>query len=239
MYRVELDHWWYRGMGGITQTILHRYIRSRGDLQVLDAGCGTGGAMTTCLAGLGRVTGIDSASSALGFCRRRGISSLACASVDRLPFPADSFDLVTSFDVLYERSAPDDLDAVREFARLLAPGGFLLLQLPAYDWLRGHHDTVVHTARRYTAGRVSELLQAGGLAVRVLSYANTLLFPLALAKRLVEQFGPARPPRSDLSLRLGPLNGIFAAILGREASFVVRSSLPYGLSVIALAQKTR
>ena len=237
MYRVELAHWWYRGMGVITRTILQQCTRPGDDLRILDAGCGTGGAMTTCLSGFGRLTGVDFADNALRFCKMRGLSSIACASVDRLPFPAGFFDVVTSLDVLYERSVKDDRDAVKELARLLAPGGLLLLRLPAYDWLRGQHDEVVHTARRYTTGSVAELLQAGGLIVRLLSYANTFLFPLALVKRLTERFGPARPARSDLSLQMGLLNGILAAILGWEAPLVARSALPFGLSVVALGQK--
>ena len=237
MFRVELTHWWYRGMTTITRTILQRRVLTGGALKVLDAGCGTGGAMTTNLAGLGSVTGVDISASALNFCQSRGLAALTQASVDRLPFAGASFNLVTSFDVIYERSVKNDLNAVKEFARLLVPGGFLLLRLPAYDWLRGHHDKVVHTARRYTTGRVAELLREAGLSVRVLSYANTFLFPLALVKRLSDRLRPARPEQSDLTLPLGPFNTIFTAILSWEAPLVARSSLPYGLSVFALAQK--
>lgn len=193
--------------------------------------------MATSLSGLGCVSGADISANALGFCKARGLSTLTNASVDRLPFATASFDLVTSFDVIYERSVPNDLDAVKEFSRLLTPGGFLLLRVPAYDWLRGHHDKVVHTARRYTVGRVAELLQETGLVIRVLSYANTFLFPLALIKRLSEKFRPSHPVRSDLTLSPGAFNTIFTAILSWEAPLVARSCLPYGLSVIALAEK--
>lgn len=193
--------------------------------------------MTTSLAGLGSVTGVDISAKALSLSQSRGLSALTNASVDRLPFATASFDLVTSFDVIYERSVPNDLDAVKEFSRLLTPGGFLLLRVPAYDWLRGRHDKVVHTARRYTTGRVAELLQEADLVIRVLSYANTFLFPLALIKRLSEKFRPSHPDRSDLTLSPGAFNGIFTAILSWEAPLVARSSLPFGLSVIALAEK--
>jgi SAM-dependent methyltransferase len=193
--------------------------------------------MTTSLLGLGSVTGVDISAKALNLGQSRGLSALAQASVDRLPFAGASFGLVTSFDVIYERSVKNDLNAVKEFSRLLAPGGFLLLRLPAFDWLRGHHDKVVHTARRYTTGRVAELLREAGLSVRVLSYANTFLFPLALVKRLSDRLRPSHPERSDLTLPLGPFNTIFTAILSWEAPLVARSGLPYGLSVIALAEK--
>jgi SAM-dependent methyltransferase len=237
MYRVEHRHWWYLGMESVTRAVLNRWYVPESKLRILDAGCGTGAAMTTYLAGYGSVTGFDISSIALDFCRRQRIERLARASVDGLPFKPQSFDLVTSFDVLYERGVPDDTVSLREFARVLVRGGRLLLRLPAYDWLRGQHDQVTHTARRYTRGRVASLLRGSGFVVELLSYANTLLFPLVLTKRLAERVWPPRPDRSDLALDAGPFNAILRAALTVEAPLVARLGLPFGLSVIAVGRK--
>jgi SAM-dependent methyltransferase len=238
MYRVEDRHWWYGGMAAITRALLERWYRPGQGLGILDAGCGTGAAMTSYLAAYGRVIGFDLSGIALDFCRRRQAAHLARASVMALPFASGSFDLVTSFEVLYERGVSDDSAAVRELIRVLVPGGRLLLRLPAYDWLRGRHDQAVHTARRYTARKVSALLHGNGLTVEHVTYANMLLFPLAVIKRLTERIlPPGHEPASDLTLNLGPLNGFFRAVLAAEAPWIKRTSLPFGLSVVAVGRK--
>ncbi len=237
MYQVENRHWWYQGMEAITRAVLDRWFPSTSALRILDAGCGTGAAMTTYLADYGAVTGIDLYPRALEFCRKRDAHRLACASVLDLPFASASFGLVTSFDVLYEQAVPSDMAAVREFARVLIPGGRILLRLPAYDWLRGQHDKMVHTNRRYTTGLVKKLLESSGLVVEHLSYANSFLFPLAVLKRLGEKIFPSKDVSSDLALDVGIFNNVLKFILSCEAPLVANISLPYGLSVIAVGRK--
>lgn len=103
MYRLENRHWWYVGMQRITTTLIAGLYPNRTNLQILDAGCGTGAAIQY-LSQFGTITGCDLSAVALGFCQQRGLSRLSRATVTRLPFPAKSFDLVTSFDVLYHRA---------------------------------------------------------------------------------------------------------------------------------------
>lgn len=237
MHQVEDRHWWYRGMESVTRSLLEKRIRPQRHINILDAGCGTGAAMTTYLAEYGDVTGVDFHPRALDFCRARNARHLARASVLDLPFAPASFDLVTSFDVLYERGVSSELTALREFARVLTDAGRVLLRLPAYDWLRGEHDRRVHTSRRYTKGSVRSLLEGSGFIVEHLSYANMFLFPLAVLKRFGERIIPARENTSDLSLEVGILNPIFKFILASEAPLVSRIGLPFGLSVVAIGRK--
>jgi SAM-dependent methyltransferase len=237
MYLVEDRHWWYHGMESITRSLIERWVHPRARLKILDAGCGTGAAMTTYLAEYGDVTGVDLYPQALDFCRRRNARHLARASVLDLPFAPASFDLVTSFDVLYERGVSSEMIALREFARVLTDAGRVLLRLPAYDWLRGEHDRRVHTSRRYTKGSVKSLLEGSGFIVEHLSYANMFLFPFAVLKRLGERLFPPREERSDLSLEVGILNPVFKFILASEAPLASRIGLPYGLSVVAIGRK--
>lgn len=236
MYQVENRHWWYRGMETITRAMLERWIHSPTQ-RILDAGCGTGAAMTTYLAEYGQVTGVDLFPQALEFCRKRNAPRLSRASVLNLPFAPASFELVTSFDVLYERAVASDVTALSEFLRVLTPNGRLLLRLPAYDWLRGQHDKSVHTNRRYTKKLVQKLLEQSGFTVEHLSYVNTFLFPVAVIKRLSERIFPPTYSQSDLSLNPGVLNNILKFVLASEAPFVSKISLPYGLSVIAVGKK--
>lgn len=237
IYKVEGFHWWYRGMTAITKILIRQQVKPNGQVRILDAGCGTGGAMASFLGDFGDVTGIDVSPRALFYCRKRSLQALSQASVTAIPFPAGSFDLVTSFDVLYERSVDNDGHALGEFFRVLSPGGCLLLRLPAYDWLRGQHDQVVHTRQRYTMTQVKHLLSVNGFKVRMASYANMLLFLPAMVKRLGEQFLPPGIAHSDLEMPVGRLNNFLCSILSSEARFISFPGLPFGLSVFALGQK--
>ena len=236
MYQVEDRHWWYQGMEAITRTMLNRWVHLPNP-RILDAGCGTGAAMTTYLAEYGKVTGVDLYPQALEFCRKRNAPRLARASVLNLPLAPASFDLVTSFDVLYERAVSSESAALKEFFRVLTPTGRILLRLPAYDWLRGQHDKSVHTNRRYTKKLVHDLLEQSGFRVEHLSYVNTFLFPVAVIKRLSERIFPPKENQSDLALNPGVLNNLFRYILTSEAPLAANIGLPYGLSVIAVGKK--
>ena len=236
IYTVEDRHWWYVGMRAITEALVETLYPGRTDLRILDAGCGTGAAVAY-LSRFGAVTGCDVSSLALEFCQARGLSALGQASVTALPFAPATFDLVTSFDVLYHRAVGDYHVALRDFRRVLRPGGRVLLRLPAHDWLRGGHDVVIHTARRFTTRQVADSLRETGFAVERLSYANTLLFPLALAKRLLERAAPGGPPaRSDIAPNPAWLDTALARPLLAEAAWLRRGALPIGLTVVAVGR---
>jgi ubiquinone/menaquinone biosynthesis C-methylase UbiE len=237
MYQVEDHHWWYLGMERITCALLERAWppnREARSLKILDAGCGTGAVMKY-LARYGEVTGFDFSAEALKFSRRRGHTRLAQASVLQIPLASDQFDAIVSFDVICETGV-DDRQALREFARVLKPGGIMLLRLPAYTWMRGQHDVAVHVAHRYTRREVDDKLRETGLSPLHTSYANTFLFPLAAAKRWSEHFLPQQHG-SDLTLNPGTTNGMLRTVLSAEAPLVKSIGLPFGLTVAALARK--
>jgi len=264
MYRVEDTLWWYVGMRHIAERILDGRlgVASR-PLRLLDAGCGTGGNVRW-LERFGTTFGIDLSPHAIQFCTERGLRRIACASVLALPFPADTFDLVTSFDVIYHLDVRDDVAALAEMRRVLRPGGYLLVRVPALEQLRSEHDAAVHTRQRYTLGELRRKASAAGLAVERASYANTFLFPLAAAARLARSAGkkgkvgwersdgspvsPGRRRRTKDEGRTGCersdvhpvhpwINALFLAVMRAEAGVVGRWDLPVGLSALVLARK--
>ena len=235
MYRAEQSHWWYQGMAAITRRILQRFYAPGAGLRILDAGCGTGAGLLF-LSEYGTVFGVDISPHALRFCSDRGCKEVARASVTALPFRDSSFDLVTSFDILYFEGVHDET-ALEETERVLRPGGRLLMRVPAFDWLRGTHDVRVSTAHRYTSREVADKLGTGGFELEFMSYVNMILFPLAVLKRLTERwFSPQDD--SDIAVNLGPLSGLFRRCLVLESRWIPHRSLPFGLSVIAVGKKT-
>lgn len=236
MFAVEDRHWWYTGMKQITCTLIETLYPQRRDLHILDAGCGTGGALRY-LQQYGAVVGCDISPLALNLARQRGTGDLCRASVQNLPLQAAAFDLIVSFDVLYHQQAADYTAALQSFRHTLRPGGHVLLRLPAYDWLRGHHDQVIHTQRRFTASVLREALAASQFTVVKLSYANTILFPLAVAKRLSERVFPPEEGQSDVKENPGWQDKLLAHALLAESRFLKHGNLPFGLSVVAIGRK--
>jgi SAM-dependent methyltransferase len=232
---VELQHWWYGGMRAVNAALLDPLYRGRRDLRILDAGCGTGGDALF-LRRYGQVIGLDYADAAVHLGAERLPGQIARGSVLGLPFADASFDLVTSFDVLYHRGVPDEAPALAEARRVLGPGGRLLLRLPAYEWLRSRHDRQVHTRRRYTLGAARRMLAAAGFYVERASYVLSLLFPLPAAARLLERLTPDQDADSAMGLPAAPLNAALRAPMALEAAWLsLGGRLPYGLSLVCLA----
>ena len=151
-----------------------RYL-SRGRLQVLDVGCGAGN-MIHHLSRYGTVKGIDNNPIPLKVAHQRGYDAQQ-ASAEDIPFPDGSFDLVAALDLI--EHCPDDLPVLLQCYRVCAPGGHIIITVPAFQWLWSHNDVIDHHYRRYTAGQLRALLDHVGLQVLRMTYNNTLIFPLA------------------------------------------------------------
>jgi hypothetical protein len=113
------------------------------------------------------------------------------------------------------------------------------MRLPAYEFLRSKHDRAVHTRRRYTKQQVNELLRETGFAIELISYVNTLLFPLPLAQRLIERVFPILEHKdSDLALPSPFVNEALRWPLATEAAWLAHGgTFPVGLSIMCLARQ--
>jgi SAM-dependent methyltransferase len=245
LYRLEESLWWFVGMCEVTSSLLDPFCPSDRDRLILDAGCGTGGMLSRLAryAGSRQVIGMDFAPAALEFCRSRRHPSLAQASVTDLPFADAAFDLVTSFDVLVQLPGEQaDERAMREMYRVLRPGGLAFVRVAAYEWMRSDHDEALGTQRRYRLGALVEKMEGAGFEVLRATYANALLLPVAMLRRLVLKRLGLAARGSDvrpLPASLGWLNQALAGALRLEARYLAdpRAKLHAGLSAICLAQR--
>jgi SAM-dependent methyltransferase len=238
IYDSEDRQWWYRGMRALSLALLEaplRGLRRPGEpLRLLDAGCGTGRNLDE-LARFGKAAGIDLAPEAIRFCRMRGAAA-ARAELLRLPFADGTFDCVTSFDVVYHAWVTDDRAAVAEMARVVRPGGLLLVRVPALQLLWGGHDVEVHSRHRYTKGELLGLLRDARLETVRASYCNSFLFPVVLLRRGLDRL--TGRTGSDVGFLPAPVEWLFYSLLRLEASLVEAGlALPIGASVMALARK--
>jgi SAM-dependent methyltransferase len=232
-HRVEDRHWWYRGR----RRVLDRVISGLGlaaDARILDAGCGSGRNMVE-LARYGIVTGVELSPLAIEAARSREVGEVLAGSITDMPLPADSFDLAVCLDVI--EHLEDDRGALRELRRLVAPGGALVVTVPAYQWLWSSHDVVNEHRRRYSRSTLLRAAAPAGWRCARITYFNSLLLPVAIVLRALER---ARPPRGESSLDLwlppAPLNRLLEQPLNLEAAIIRRNgrSLPAGLSLLAV-----
>jgi SAM-dependent methyltransferase len=243
MEELEGVSWWYAGMRRISLSLLRSVIPSVAAASAgppvrksaLDTGCGTGfNLLELDRAGFAPAFGIDISPVAVRATRGRG-GQATLGSVLTLPYKDASFDLVTSFDVLYHRWVTDDAAALLELRRVLRPGGALLVRVPALRVLWGAHDDAVHSRHRYTRRELTTLLGSAGFSVDRATYANTFLFPVLLVRRVLDRM--LRRSGSDVELLPPLMERTFLGLLTIEAFLVRFVDLPVGVSVFALAHR--
>ncbi len=240
-YRAERTHFWFRGFRRFVAPWLADAAAGRTDLQLLDCGCGTG-ANLAMLGRHGRAFGFDLTARGLQFAKSHGLDRVVRASIGAIPFPDASFDIVTSFDVLY--GLPDEIEqaAGQEMARVLKPGGKLLVTSAAFDLLRGGHGTFTNEVRRYTTSSLAGFFTTAGLDVVRVSYTHATLFPILAAVRGWERWrggGEAAASETDLQVPPLPINAALSTALAVEGLVLPRVNLPFGSTVMGLAQKPR
>ena len=129
------------------------HIRIEKDFTILDVGCGGGRTIgkLAATASNGKVYGIDYAAGSVATSHARnkeliraGQVQIQQASVSKLPFPADTFDLVTAIETQYYW--PDLPSDMREVLRVLKPGGVLTIIAETYKG--GSRDVVLGTAMK-------------------------------------------------------------------------------------------
>jgi SAM-dependent methyltransferase len=235
MAELEGVQWWYAGMRRIARALLEPLLPEAGSRsrRILDAGCGTGWNLQA-LSVFGETHGVDLSPLAASATRRRG-GRVSLGNLLSLPYGSASFDVVTSFDVIYHAWVVDDVQAVRELARVLKPGGVLLLKAPALKILWGAHDEAVLSRHRYTRPEMETLVAAAGLTLVRSTYANSLLFPVLLTRRYLDR--ALNRHGSDVALLPPLLEKAFGTLLSIEAALLGWINLPIGASVFAVARK--
>jgi SAM-dependent methyltransferase len=237
LYRTEPHHWWYAGRRKIIFDRILPQLSQYKSARILDVGCGTGYDIQ-CLQQYGHdhVMGLDISLEALRFCQKRSITQLVRGNGTLLSFPDNSFDMVLALDIL--ELVQDDLTALREQARVLRPGGTLVILTVAYEFLRSFHDDFYHNLRRYEIEDLQDKVQQAGLTISKLTYANTFLFPIVLLGRMVMRI-MGRPKYVTSENDLHPVwsNAFLKSVFAAESLLLHHINLPFGTSILCIAKK--
>lgn len=232
MDAVEDGMWWYRALH---TRMLEALGRTSG--RVLDAGCGTGGFLARLRATWpeAEAMGLEYNPGAAARARAKSGVPVANGSVLTMPFADASFQAVTSMDVLCH-AAVEPAAALAEMHRVLAPGGRLMLNLPAFQWLLSAHDHRVHNVRRFTASAAARMLTDAGFSVMEARYWNGLLLPLMVLQRKIMASTPEG--RSDVAAFPPWQDRMLFGITEVERQLArLRLSVPAGGSVLVIATR--
>ena len=224
-------HWWYRARREVVAALIERAVQPPKEARLLEIGCGTGHNLAM-LGKFGEVDALEVDDIARGMAEERLGRPVLSAPLPKLAgLPDDRYDVVAALDVI--EHIPDDKAALKGIARVLKPGGKLVMTVPAHQWMWSAHDVVNHHQRRYSKSGLKRLIEGSPLQLDSIGYLNSLLFPVAMAQRLASKISGkddanlAPPPK--------PINQALERVFAAERRVIGRVPLPPGLSLFAVA----
>ncbi len=234
--RAVDSHFWFRGFRQFVLPAIASAVGDRSDLRLLDCGSGTGDNLRF-LEPYGKAVGLDLSMPGVAHARASGFGGV-CGDVTHLPFRDSVFDLATSFDVLQQIER--DADAVREMARVVRPGGRVILTLAALECLHGDHNVVWDEIRRYTPSSAGALVRQAGLVPERVRFLFASLFPMLFLSRTLQR-ATRRFRRlnetADISVPSAPVNTVLTWLVTAEAALTRIVPMPIGSSLLVIARK--
>jgi len=230
---AEDHHWWYRNTRAVMSDFLEPWLGA--DQLILDAGCGPGG-NGAWLTKHGRVIGVDISEDALAFVQAgRPETTPVRASLDRLPFPTAHFDIAVAITVI--NCLEDDHRAFRELARVVKPGGAVLVMEPAFEFLRRAHDKTVHCLHRYQRRELAAFMNGAGLTVKRSTYLYSFLTLPAALLSVSERLRPHAAADAGSDVDRHTFERTFERMAERERIRLQRRDVPFGTTVAVLGTR--
>ena len=236
LYQIESHYWWHKGRRKLLGNFLKKCCNGCKNPIILDAGCGTG-ANLEFLSAYGKAIGVDNSKDALHFCKSNQLNRLALGDIEHLPFPSNSFDGVVALDVIEHMK--DDLICLKEFYRVLKPGGFLIICTAAHQILWSYWDELSHHYRRYSRKDSSQKLIDVGFAKVTTSHFNFFMTPIIAMVRCCKSFFLNEDDKniSDFHALPNILNSFLIQVLTFESLIMNIFPIPFGMSLICVSKK--
>jgi len=239
MYKVELTHWWYKAL----RNIMFYWVRKLKPKKILDVGCGTGINVLMLKKKNFDVYGIDASALAIKYCKKRGLTNVYKAIMQKLPFKAEAFDLIFSFDVLGILPDKEVTKGISDIKRCLKVGGYLILNIAALQSLYSQHDIAIRTLHRYNKKEIEILLDQYNFKITKSTYRVFFLFPLVTLVKMIEKKNINKQKfeniKGDVEKTNLILNSLLYPIMLIENLLLRFINLPIGTSLFIVAQKKK
>lgn len=228
-YEIEQEMWWFKARKNIIEKLFVNNILPSKPQNLLDFGAGSG-LISSMLSKYTKVTAVDK------FEETQKYNHFPISLADLSDFPAAHFDVITAFDSL--EHCENDKDILKEFYRILKPGGFVLITVPAFQSLWSYHDEIHHHFRRYNRNEIINKFKEHSIVPLKSSYFNFFLFPVfvvgVLVTRLIRILS-GKP--MDTTNKTSFINSILYSIFNIEAKILAKCSLPWGSSLLFIGKK--
>ena len=235
LYQLESFYWWHVGRRYIISALLNRFL-FKSKIQILDVGCGTGRGLQF-FSRYGKVIGVDNSLEALKFCSKRKNKDVLLCSAESLALAGQSVDLIGMLDIL--EHIDNDLITLKEIFRVLKPGGIIMVTVPSYRFLWSEHDEALNHKRRYSKKDLKSKITKAGFKIKKLSFTiTTFFFPILLYRLLQKLIMRSSFPKTSYVILPDWLNKLFINLLRFEAKVIKYFNLPFGVSLICIAEKS-
>lgn len=241
LYKIEDEHFWYRSRNRVIKRLFKNYLGTIDSKKIMEIGCGNG----FILKGLTdfknyTLYGADIHIQGLKNSKDR-LPEVDFIQLDatRMPFEKE-FDAIGAFDVL--EHIEDDVAVIKNVHKALKPKGYFFITVPQYQWMWSNMDNIDQHKRRYSHNELNSKLTQNGFNVLYISSFVFALFPLMAVSRLLKRnkkFQEKSFEEKLTELRLSPTMNFLLESFMRidELLLKMRLSLPFGGSLIAVAQK--
>jgi SAM-dependent methyltransferase len=190
MYEAEEKLWWYKVLHEKVLKEIQQKFGKNKQIQILDAGCGTGGLMSFLIKnGYQNIQGFDYSEDAVSFCKERSliVQQIDITDFDKV-FENEIFDVIINNDVVYQFENTTIKKIFLIFQNKLKSAGILITNNNAFNLFYGTHDIAVGGKQRFSLSDFEYILKEIPFKIIYHSYWSWVLSPLILGVRLLQQF---------------------------------------------------